>query len=260
MVDGAFRVFSGQSLIPVALAATYTTNFALSAHGFMAAELEHTWSLSLEEQFYLLWPALLMLLIRTRNAVAALVIGALLSAALRVGLWAGGADVARVYVAPDTRADELLIGCLLGLTIHTLHRPGRITAAGAAGGLAACSTLGYVGIVWALLPASVCAAVLVAWSLDHRGWLASPPLVFVGRISYGLYLWHYPVALVVRDYLGLAGLPVTLAISVALAALSWYVIERPFINHPTDAGMTRACSGPKLSPDSRNEQLASPIA
>lgn len=227
--DGLIRALSGQSLIPVAVAATYTANIAPSAFGVMLRELEHTWSLALEEQFYLLWPALMVVLVRTRFALPALVTGALASAALRVGLWAGGADAARVYIAPDTRADALLVGCLLGLTINNLHRPGRFTAAAAAVALAFVCTLGYVGILWALLPAAVCGAVLVAWSLEHRGWLASRPLVFVGRVSYGLYLWHYPVALVVREHLGVAGLPVTVALSFLLAVVSWHVIERPFL-------------------------------
>jgi len=234
-LDGLVRAASGQSLIPVALAASYMSNIAPSAFGVMFRELEHTWSLSLEEQFYLLWPVLLVLLVRTRYAMLALVTGVIASAAIRVGLWAGGADAARIYIAPDTRADALIVGCLLGFTIHTIHRPGRITATAAAVTLAAFCTFGYVGILWALLPAAACAAVLIAWSLDHRGWLASRPLVFVGRISYGLYLWHYPVALVVRHHLGVAGLPVTVAISVVLAVMSWYCVELPFMRHATGA-------------------------
>jgi peptidoglycan/LPS O-acetylase OafA/YrhL len=231
-LDGVVRAVSGQSLVPVALAAIYTSNIAPSAIGIMFRELEHTWSLSLEEQFYLLWPATLMLLVRTRYALPVLATGALASAALRIGLWSAGAGVARVYIAPDTRADALLVGCLLGLTIHRLHRPGRLDATAAALALGASCTLGYVGILWALLPVSVCAAVLVAWSLDHYGWLAYRPLVFVGRISYGLYLWHYPVALYVREKFGLAGLPITLAVSFALAVASWFVIERRFRRRP----------------------------
>ena len=112
-----------------------------------------------------MWPLLLVLLVRTRYAMPALVTGVIASAAIRVGLWAGGADVARVYIAPDTRADALIVGCLLGFTIHTIHRPGRTTVAAAAMALAAFCTFGYVGILWALLPAAACAAVLIAWSL-----------------------------------------------------------------------------------------------
>ena len=59
--------------------------------------------------------------------------------------------------------------------------------------------------------------------------------MFVGRISYGLYLWHYPLALLVRQHLGVAGLPVTLVVSFILAVVSWYLIERPFMRHGTQA-------------------------
>ena len=167
--------------------------------------------------------------------MGALVTGAIVSATLRVAMWVGGADAARVYIATDTRADALIVGCLLGFTIQTIHRRGRITTATAALAVAAFCTFGCVGILWALLPAAACAAVLVAWSLDRGGWLASRPLVFIGRISYGLYLWHYPVALVVRQHLGVAGLPVTVAISVVLAVMSWYFVELPFMRHATGA-------------------------
>ena len=128
-LDGLVRVVSGQSLIPVALAVNYVSNSAPSAAGVMFRELEHTWSLSLEEQIYLVWPVLLVILVRTRYALPALVTGVIASAATRVGLWAGGADVARVYIAPDARADALIVGCQLGVTIHTIRRTGTTTAA-----------------------------------------------------------------------------------------------------------------------------------
>src|SRR5680860_429547 len=95
------------------------------------------------------------------------------------------------------------------------------TAAAVVVALAAFCTFGHVGILWALLPAAAATAVLTAWSLDHGGWLARRSVVFVGRISYGLYLWHYPVAHVVRHHLSVPGLPITVAISVVLAVMSW---------------------------------------
>ena len=249
LVDAAVRVFGGRSLVPVALAAVYASDIVPPAvGGYIFGELSHTWSLSLEEQFYLAWPAALMLLVRTRFALPVLAVGALASASVRVALLSAGANVTRVYIAPDTRADALLIGCLLGLTIHRIRRPAPATVVAAGLVLALACTLGYSGMMWALLPVAVAAAIVVAWSLEHHGWLAGRVPVRIGRISYGLYLWHYPVALAVLQLLGPMGLPLTLLLSFALAIGSWFIIERPFMR--PSSGSSRTGQPPR-----RNRQV-----
>jgi len=228
LLDGLARLAAGVSLVPVVAAATYSSNIA-ATFGVPLLELSHIWSLSLEEQFYLVWPVLLLLLVRTRFAVPALAVAIIASAALRVGLLVGGAGSVRVSFAPDTRADALLVGCLLALTIHRLRRPSREVAAVSAVLLGAFCFVGGWVMMWVLLPAAVCSAAIVWWSLDHHGWLACRPLMFVGTISYGLYLWHYPVAVLVLAWFGPAGLPITLVVSFGIAVVSWFVIERPFM-------------------------------
>jgi peptidoglycan/LPS O-acetylase OafA/YrhL len=228
IVTAAVLLSAGQSLRPVALAAGYASNFALASGNDLGA-LSHTWTLSLEEQFYFAWPLLLPLVARRRPALI-LTLAAVGSAALRTGLWLNGATLDRVYYSPDVRAEAILVGCALAfIKIPTRHL--RLGAAMAALLLASGCVVGSKAQApWLFTPAAIASAVLIAWAVHHKPRvLTFRPLVGLGKISYGLYLWHYPVAMFVFHRVGKAGLPVTLAISFALAAMSWYVIERPFM-------------------------------
>ena len=233
-------------------------------HYRIPSPLKHIWSFSIEEQFYVFAPLFLIvglgLLRRSERvllAVAAL--GAVASAWWMAALHESGSDPSRVYFGTDTRAQALFVGIVLALLARQVGPPetdrGQRLVAMAAYPATAFHLWAVLYVSqhddWMferggfLLVASVSAVIIYGlsvpapWSPLHR-FMASSPLRFLGRISYGLYLYHWPVyMLVTGDRLGrllpgvdrvsgLRLLGVHLTITVGLATLSFYVIERPF--------------------------------
>ena len=225
----------GQSAIAAGFGITYLANIAQAAGGlFDAAELTPLWSLATEEQFYLLWPPILFLTLRrgvsTRTIIGALALLALASCAWRIVLLSNGATTGRVWLAPDSHADPILIGCVAGV-VYTTARFQRLRFAELAliisAGIIAMSGWGRPEMHGLLLPFVIaCAIVMLAVALDPNWWfsriLAVPPLRYLGRISYGLYLWHVPILLAF-------GWKVGLPLAVIVAALSHRFVEKPFL-------------------------------
>ena len=195
------------------IALFYMTNWAMILGKSMWV-LGHTWSLSIEEQFYLVWPLTLMGLLRffRRPATVFLLLlcGIILSVSVRNVLFGSGASLPRVFVGFDARCDALLIGCALGLAAARggllASRASRavLSAAGAAAivFLAAASWTAswqapFMLRIGSTLVALAVAVVIADVTASPDGLVAAalrfPPLRETGRISYGLYLWHFPI-------------------------------------------------------------------
>jgi peptidoglycan/LPS O-acetylase OafA/YrhL len=212
--------------------------------------LQHLWSLSVEEQFYILWPFLLVggLLLLGRKYMPLLVIAGIgVSAALMWILFDPYGDPSRVYFGTDTRAFLLLMGALLAFVWPHFERiPRRAVPVLEIFGLAA---LGIT--IWLFftlrwyepryyqggdLAAAFCFAVLIA-AVAHPGTLlgkafGTPPLRWVGERSYGIYLWHFPIVVLLVPGVdwALSGAPAILVqalLVVLAAALSYRFIEQP---------------------------------
>jgi peptidoglycan/LPS O-acetylase OafA/YrhL len=203
--------------------------------------LLHTWSLAVEEQFYLVFPPLALWLTRKNRRDQVFVFGALLIALLAASIWAvREAPISAFYLLPF-RMWELLLGACVAICNVP---PGRNRLAKEA--LAAAGLFLIVGstvlITRDMFPGekaiapSVGAALLIFSNADGKTVVAralsARPIVMVGLISYSLYLWHWPL-LVIARYWALRPLtPVettaVIAASVVLAALSWIYVERPF--------------------------------
>ena len=234
----------------------YQANWVWGFDLFDLGPLEHTWSLSVEEQFYLLWPVILVVLlrrVRQRHRVLALVgLGVLTSAAWRVQVWRSAESWERPYAGLDTRADALLMGSGLALIATAGLLPTSRSAKRTLGVAAAVATsiLGWFAVTAPITAASmylggftlvaVAAAVVIAHLLvgppqSIERVLTSPGLVWVGRLSYSLYLWHIPIAAGI--YLGvdrgavpeLAAIPAKIGLSLLAATLSFFLVERPFL-------------------------------
>lgn len=206
--------------------------------------LLHTWSLGVEEQFYLAWPLLLWGLLTWLPGRGARL--AVLALAVAVGcIYAGyvvGIDPKAAYYLPLPRAWEFALG---GLMAFAPPIPARYATAGAAMGGA-----GLLLIGWSCLSLTTddpfpgfnalyacCGSAILVWPrerVDAVGWLlALPPLRFTGMISYSLYLWHWPVLVLFRNYVGDAPPTRTEILSLVvlvyvIAAASWWFVERPF--------------------------------
>lgn len=208
------------------VSAIYMADYARTL-GMPPGTLDHMWSLSVEEHFYLLWPLILLPLLRLRQAHAAILIAMLY---LGVSAWrawnVGALEVPwNVYHRFDTHSSGLFLGCLLGLTKARL--PGFCFVFGAAGLALAVMLYTHKSIPTALYGftiAEVCAAVIVA---AQPSWLGYAPLAWVGRMSYGAYLWHFPIVFWMRD--NDFGWQACLAVSgiggLLLSALSYYTLE-----------------------------------
>ncbi len=234
----------------IPLAFLYVTDFAIAIYDTPLGVLRHTWSLSIEEQFYLLWPLMLLILslmvVRRRKIAGWVVFLVFIFAVYRVFIWMEGNSVPRTYFNVDTRADALLVGCLAGMLfswglipkrgVRILNFGSMLAVLGLGVGLVAtdnATTFLYFG---GFTLFAIAAALLILGSLEHpdsiiSGAMTQPALVWIGRISYGVYLWHYPVFKAVR-YLDAAWyqqLVVALFVTFAVSYFSYRIIERPFL-------------------------------
>lgn len=212
--------------------------------------LLHTWSLAVEEQFYLVLPLLLLLLTKIAPRHRTIAIAVLAGASLLAALIVTPLNQPFAFYLLPTRAWELLAGSLLALQAVPAVRNGALRQMLALVGVGL--VVAPVFLFDALTPfpgPGAIAPVLGAAMLIHCApgtlvgrALGISPLRGIGLISYSLYLWHWPI-IVLMSYphqapLGLAGAAVAVALSLGVAALSWKFVERPF-RDPAEFGHRR---------------------
>ncbi|MBK1723915.1 acyltransferase family protein [Thiocystis violacea] len=206
--------------------------------------LLHTWSLSVEEIYYVFFPLMLIWawrLVRDRRLLVLIAVGLLSFIASVGGLYLDPTSKS-VFFLPHFRAWEFLLGATIALASPRLILSQRIADAASAIGvlMILVAVFAYSGEtvfpgLAALLPCAGAALVIAAGrgreTLAGKG-LASPAVVFIGLISYSLYLWHWPLLVFARAYLGadLQGWQAAMVIllSLALATVTWRFVERPF--------------------------------
>jgi peptidoglycan/LPS O-acetylase OafA/YrhL len=241
-------------------AVVYLTNWheIIASHSYFnefgrPSLLQHLWSLAVEEQFYLLWPLLLMFGLRKLHPRNMLVLTAVLAAASCALMWVlynPGGDPSRVYYGMDTRAFTLLIGALLAFLLPTAQKAAvrRRESLQVIDGVGVAALIGILVLFVTLqdyqpwlyrggfLLAALVGAVLVA-AVAHPGTrlgqaLGWEPLRWLGARSYGIYLWHWPIMQLTRPGVDIS-LPGPLlvlaqaAATVGAAALSYRYVEMP---------------------------------
>jgi len=219
----------------------------------LPSPLRHTWSLGIEEQYYAVWPLLLLLVFKIRRItlnklMLVTITAACCSALLMAVLYHPGTDPSRVYYGTDTRAQSLLIGATLAVLLLRLGPiEGRVVAPALQG--AGLAFAGIVAFIWLKTTESsdllyrggffflaLSVAVVIAASVQPKMGpvgkiLSLPPLRALGLISYGVYLWHWPVFLMLtpgRVHLGLYELfALRVAVTLGVSILSYNLLEMP---------------------------------
>ena len=244
--------------------ATGANYFQLSAAPSL---LTHTWSLAIEEQFYVVWPliviAILRLTRRHRNLGFWVLLGVSLAGALASSGWMAllyrsGASQTRLYYGTDTHAQSILVGCALGTALAIVKKRrgigslvpvaqsirGRwvLSIVGVAAALGLAWQWTHVGSADAftyqggfLIGALLTAMILASVSCVPSGPLAIALSIWIlrslGTISYGMYLWYFPVFQYVNGtrtgQTGLSLFAIRVVIDVAIASCSYFLVERP---------------------------------
>jgi len=218
----------------------------------LPSPLQHTWTLAIEEQFYALWPLAVVAAARLRRPLRGVLMvagsGALASALAMAVLYRPGTDPSRVYYGTDTHAQSLLVGAVLAVVL-AMARP--VVTARLRRVLGASSWVALAGLAWAwthvtsqwaplfrggyllvdaLTAVALAGMVLLPGSVPARA-LSLRPVRYLGRISYGTYLWYWPVFLVLdHARTGLVGVPLLvlrMACTEVVAVLSYHLVELP---------------------------------
>jgi peptidoglycan/LPS O-acetylase OafA/YrhL len=246
-----FETFALSAIATILFVSNFFFRAQAIGYFFQPVELNpllHTWSLAVEEQFYIVYPAFLFLILRLDRRKMVMAIGAAAIVSFAMAQWAIGSHVkAAFYMAPP-RAWEFLIGALLAVdAVPALTTRMQREFATLIGALLLCwpiftftSNTAFPGFN-ALFPCLGAALIIHAGingpSLMTR-LLQTEPLPSIGRISYSLYLWHWPIIVFCRQYFGSTTLGPVITVSMIgasflLAGMSWKFIEQPARNRRT---------------------------
>ena len=205
----------------------------------------HTWSLAIEEQFYLFWPIVAALVLtRFRERTLGVVAGTVgLASALWMVVIFNPSDPSRAYYGTDSRIFEILIGALLAVALAGSLRPrietigrrlapvGLVVIAAAFLWLADDNSFYYRGgaVILSLAAASLIAGLEAGSPIDRL--LSVRPMVMIGLVSYGMYLWHFPIITFTNEWVGPTSTPaialLAVALTFAVTAVSFVVVETP---------------------------------
>ncbi len=245
VADAIYRHRLHAWLAPLICSFFYVNNYYQGLNHYPYSLVAHSWSLGVEEQFYLLWPGIFLLLRRrliplTRSLAIAIPCFWVMRAAMHFH----GVDEAYINTAFETRIDAILAGCLLALVLHTgvvapliarLRRPPAMFVVLALLGLSlfkgAHYGIPYRNVIgFAVEPVLVALLILQLTSLRGLTWMDARPLSYLGRISYSTYLYQEIVIPALKDRIphpfNLIGCVLAVWIT---AALSFELIEKPFL-------------------------------
>lgn len=252
MLKGPAYTDFSSVLITLFYSANWVRAFNLHPMGI----LSHTWSLSIEEQFYMLWPIMIILLlkhVKSKKEIFNIVFTlSILSWFLRIYLTQSGFPAERIYNGLDTRADGLLIGCLAAI-MHNFSLQEEWFSFGTKRYILL-KNLAFAGLTfpfvilfniswrninmfyWINFLVEVFTAALILHIISNntgliKRLLTFKPLVWTGSISYGIYLWHDPVFEVMRSY-GFSKLSILVLgsiITFAISTASYYIMEKPVL-------------------------------
>jgi peptidoglycan/LPS O-acetylase OafA/YrhL len=276
--DGTLRGY----LHTAAYSGFYLQDLVVGYSGDPHGGLGFTWSLALEEQFYLLWaPLLLLCLKRGWPLMKVTLVLTLASTTALFMEWGSpyNGDIS-VYFRPETRANELFLGCLLAVLLPRLQ-PKLAQSRGVSNAFSLIGLAGLLGVelygdnftrasfypiqeVWAGASAAILIVGLSVGlnrSLVNRALMARPA-VSVGRISYGMYLWMIPSIILLNKYL--ASYPinwrgfavVALALIMLLAATSYFLVEKPCLMLKRRFEVVRTSPEPPPLPTHRDSRAA----
>jgi len=239
-----FRDF-GKSVIATTLFVSNINFWKESGYFDVTSQLKpllHTWSLAVEEQFYIFFPLFMFVLYRYAKKFFPFILAATAIISFGLAVHETSSDQSAAFYLAQMRAWELLVGSMLALNLIPTELGKKYS-----------NIIGIVGLAMIAIPifqytestkfpglaaiTPVLGAALVLFSgMDGKSlvarFLSLPPLVFIGKISYSLYLWHWPLIIFVKYYMIRQLTPVEVGIllvaSILISALSWRFVETPF--------------------------------
>ena len=223
----------------------FQSNDYFAATEVGASPFLHFWSLSIEEQFYFFFPLVLIGLARQekrRPGITAKVLLGLLALSLAAQVGWAFVDANHAYYGTEARLYQLIAGSLLAIAFRSTRRPTFTRRAVGIGTVVCTAGMVLVAGSWLDVTPSVRGLLATVFAVGLVGSLAAqsgglperffslPPLVFLGKISYGTYLWHWPVVILLREVVEpgvVARTLLVVVLSTALATASYQMLERP---------------------------------